>query len=150
MMFKQYGKCLTGIGKQVYSILKTTSARALRNYCVINPTTAREYLSCFADNDLTLKYRSCLFNFGETMNFAAEGAEDHEIIPSLCCSFTQLQGCLETTFESNGACTDPRINLKSYSKTFMKSLLGSISDSFCSSYTSGNFKFKKNIKKHLN
>ena len=140
-MFKAYGKCLNGISKQIYSILKSTGTKALRNYCVINRELSREYLSCFADTRLTIRYRKCLFKLGETLNYAAEVAEEDEIFSSLCCGFNRLSSCLDSTFQSNGACTDPNINLRSYSKTFVKGLFGSVSDAFCSSYSESRFFF---------
>lgn len=36
IMYKAYGKCLTGIGKQIYGIIKSTATKALRNHCIIN------------------------------------------------------------------------------------------------------------------
>lgn len=170
-MFKSYGACLNGIGKQVFNILKRTTAKALRNHCVVNPqgkhrssvgvpsagavwcfhwwsltdilfllTVTLEYFSCFQDTRLTRKYRKCIFKFGETLNYAADTASEDEIFSTLCCGFRSLSGCIDDAFlNNNGACTNPNINLRAYSKTLFKGLFGSVSDAFCSSYTEGTF-----------
>lgn len=95
-----------------------------------------EYLSCFQDTKLTSKYRKCVFKFGENLNFAAEAAEEDEIFSTLCCGFNTLSICLDEAFlNNNGACTNPNLNLRAYSRTLFKGLFGSVSDAFCSSYT---------------
>jgi len=134
ILYRAYGKCLHGISKQIFSIIKSTATKALRNYCVINPEVSKEYLSCFADRKLTNNYKKCLFKFGEHMHYASESENEEEIFSSLCCTFNSLSHCLDETFQSNGACTNPKLNLRAYSKTLFKNLFGSVSDAFCSAY----------------
>lgn len=169
-MYKAYGKCLTGIGKQIYSIIKSTATKALRNHCILNPKRkflilffflkrvwshlfifslgSLEHLSCF-DERLTSKYRKCLFKFGDSLTYASEMAEEDDIFSSLCCGFNGLSNCLDTTFQSNGACTDPKINLRAYSKTLFKNLFGTVADTFCATYTNGKIIFFIFIRSNL-
>lgn len=107
-------------------------------------TVSLEYFSCFQDAKLTTKYRNCIFKFGENLNYAADEAGEDEIFVSLCCGFNSLSSCLDEAFlNNNGACTNPNLNLRAYSKTLFKGLFGSVSDAFCSSYTEGTFLCKR-------
>lgn len=64
-------------------------------------------------------------------------AEDIEIFSSLCCGFNTLGTCLDEAFVNNGACSNPNLDLRAFSKNLFKGLFGSIMDSFCSSYSQG-------------